>query len=165
MIATYRERYPELVVGLSDHQDGIAMAPVAYMLGARVIEKHFTASHTAKGTDHAFSLMPEGMRKLVRDLRRVPAAIGDGVKRPLPSEEAPLREDGKAARRGAAAPGRARARRGRPRREVARGGGPRRRTASTTCSAARSARALAVDEAILEADVTDAVPAGSVAAR
>ncbi len=49
----------------------------------------------AKGTDHAFSLMPEGMRKLVRDLHRVPAAIGDGVKRPLPSEEAPLRKMGK----------------------------------------------------------------------
>ena len=71
------------------------MAPVAYMLGARVIEKHFTSSHTAKGTDHAFSLMPEGMRKLVRDLHRVPAAIGDGVKRPLPSEEAPLAKMGK----------------------------------------------------------------------
>ena len=77
MITTLRERYPELVVGLSDHQDGIAMAPVAFMLGARIVEKHFTLSHTAKGTDHAFSLMPEGMRKLVRDLRRVPIAIGD----------------------------------------------------------------------------------------
>jgi sialic acid synthase len=65
------------------------------MLGARVIEKHFTASHTAKGTDHAFSLMPEGMRKLVRDLRRVPVAIGDGVKRPLPSEAGPLQKMGK----------------------------------------------------------------------
>jgi N-acetylneuraminate synthase/sialic acid synthase len=95
VITTFRERYPEVVVGLSDHQDGIAMALVAYMLGARVIEKHFTLSHTAKGTDHAFSLLPEGMRKLVRDLRRVPAAIGDGVKRPLPSEEAPLRKMGK----------------------------------------------------------------------
>ena len=95
VITTLRERYPELVIGLSDHQDGIAMAPVAYMLGARVIEKHFTSSHTAKGTDHAFSLMPEGMRKLVRDLRRVPIAIGDGVKRPLPSEDAPLRKMGK----------------------------------------------------------------------
>jgi sialic acid synthase len=94
-ITTLRERYPELVVGLSDHQDGIAMAPVAYMLGARVVEKHFTLSHTAKGTDHAFSLMPEGMRKLVRDLRRVPIAIGDGVKRPLPSEEKPLQKMGK----------------------------------------------------------------------
>ncbi len=95
VITTLRERYPELVIGLSDHQDGIAMAPVAYMLGARVIEKHFTSSHAAKGTDHAFSLMPEGMRKLVRDLRRVPIAIGDGVKRRLPSEEKPLEKMGK----------------------------------------------------------------------
>ena len=95
VITTLRDRYPELVIGLSDHQDGIAMAPVAYMLGARVIEKHFTSSHAAKGTDHAFSLMPEGMRKLVRDLRRVPIAVGDGVKRPLPSEAAPLRKMGK----------------------------------------------------------------------
>ena len=68
-----RERYPDVVVGLSDHQDGIAMATVAYMLGARVIEKHFTLSHASKGTDHAFSLMPEGMRKLVRDLRASPS--------------------------------------------------------------------------------------------
>jgi sialic acid synthase len=95
VIATLRERYPELVVGLSDHQDGIAMSLVAYMLGARVLEKHFTLSHTLKGTDHAFSLMPEGMRKLVRDLGRVPAALGDGVKRPLPTEEKPLQKMGK----------------------------------------------------------------------
>ncbi len=39
--------------------------------------------------------MPEGMRKLVRDLRRVPLAVGDGAKRPLPSEETPLRKMGK----------------------------------------------------------------------
>ena len=71
------------------------MSLVAYMLGARVVEKHFTLSHTAKGTDHAFSLMPEGMRKLVRDLERVPAAIGDGVKRPLPTEAKPLEKMGK----------------------------------------------------------------------
>jgi N-acetylneuraminate synthase/sialic acid synthase len=95
VITTLRDRYPDLVIGLSDHQDGIAMSLVAYMLGARVMEKHFTLSHTLKGTDHAFSLMPEGMRKLVRDLRRVPTALGDGVKRPLPSEEPALRKMGK----------------------------------------------------------------------
>jgi N-acetylneuraminate synthase/sialic acid synthase len=95
VITTLRERYPELVVGLSDHQDGIAMSLVAFMLGARVLEKHFTLSHTLKGTDHAFSLMPEGMRKLVRDLERVPTALGDGVKRPLPTEEKPLQKMGK----------------------------------------------------------------------
>ena len=124
MIETFRERYPEVVVGLSDHQDGIAMSLVAYMLGARVVEKHFTLSHAAKGTDHAFSLMPEGMRKLVRDLKRVPAAIGDGVKRPLPSEAKPLEKMGKklVAARDLPA-GHVLARR-RPRREVAGGRGP-----------------------------------------
>jgi sialic acid synthase len=95
VIEVLRDRYPDLVVGLSDHHNGIAMSLVAYMLGARVIEKHFTLNHAWKGTDHAFSLMPEGMRKLVRDLQRVPTAMGDGVKRPLPSEEKPLQKMGK----------------------------------------------------------------------
>src|SRR2546425_48002 len=95
VITTLRERYPDFVIGLSDHQNGISMALVAYMLGARVIEKHFTLNHAWKGTDHAFSLMPEGLRKLVRDLRRVPVALGDGVKRPLPVEEKPLAKMGK----------------------------------------------------------------------
>jgi N-acetylneuraminate synthase/sialic acid synthase len=95
VIETYRERFPELVIGLSDHQSGIAMALVAYMLGARVLEKHFTLDHAWKGSDHAFSLMPEGMRRLVRDLHRVPVALGDPVKRPLASEERPLEKMGK----------------------------------------------------------------------
>jgi N-acetylneuraminate synthase/sialic acid synthase len=95
VIETYRERFPEVVVGLSDHQSGIAMALVGFMLGARVIEKHFTLDHAWRGSDHAFSLMPEGMRRLVRDLHRVPLALGDGVKRPLPSEERPLEKMGK----------------------------------------------------------------------
>jgi N-acetylneuraminate synthase/sialic acid synthase len=95
VIETFRERFPELVVGLSDHQSGIAMSVVAYMLGARVLEKHFTLNHAWKGSDHAFSLMPEGLRRLVRDLRRVPDAVGDGVKRPLASEERPLEKMGK----------------------------------------------------------------------
>src|SRR5919109_570833 len=95
VITTMRQRFPDLVIGLSDHQNGIAMAVVAYMLGARVIEKHFTLDHALKGRDHAFSLMPEGMRRLVRDLHRVPAALGDGRKRPLPVEADPLEKMGK----------------------------------------------------------------------
>ena len=95
VITTLRERYPEFVIGLSDHHNGIAMAPVAYMLGARVFEKHFTLNHAWKGTDHAYSLMPDGMRRFVRDLHRIPAALGDGVKRRLPSEERPLQKMGK----------------------------------------------------------------------
>ncbi len=95
VITTYRENFPEVAVGLSDHENGIAMAVAAYVLGARVIEKHFTLNHTWKGTDHAFSLEPIGMRKLVRDLRRVRAALGDGIKHPYPSEVGPLAKMGK----------------------------------------------------------------------
>jgi sialic acid synthase len=60
------------------------------VLGARIIEKHFTLNRAWKGTDHAFSLEPVGMRKLVRDLRRTRAALGDGLKRALPEESKPL---------------------------------------------------------------------------
>jgi sialic acid synthase len=95
VITSLRERYPDLVIGLSDHHNGIAMAPVAFLLGARVFEKHFTLNHAWKGTDHAYSLMPDGMRRFVRDLHRVPVALGDGVKRKLPSEERPLEKMGK----------------------------------------------------------------------
>jgi N-acetylneuraminate synthase/sialic acid synthase len=90
VIGALRERFPDVVVGLSDHFNGIAMSVAAYVLGARVIEKHFTLNHTWKGTDHAFSLEPLGMRKMVRDLRRVRVALGDGVKRIYPNEAAPL---------------------------------------------------------------------------
>jgi sialic acid synthase len=95
VIAVLKERYPDFVIGLSDHHNGIAMAPVAFMLGARAFEKHFTLNHAWKGTDHAYSLMPDGMRRFVRDLHRVPAALGDGEKRRLPSEERPLEKMGK----------------------------------------------------------------------
>jgi sialic acid synthase len=55
-----------------------------------MIEKHFTLNRAFKGTDHSFSLEPVGMRKLVRDLTRAGAAMGDGIKRRLPGEEKPL---------------------------------------------------------------------------
>jgi sialic acid synthase len=90
VIGTYRERFPDTVIGLSGHDNGIAMAPVAYVLGARVVEKHFTFNRAAKGTDHSFSLEPVGLRKLVRDLQRVRVALGDGVKKVYPSEEGPI---------------------------------------------------------------------------
>ena len=95
VIETYRERFPDLVIGLSDHQNGIAMAPVAYVLGARIFEKHFTMNRAMRGTDHAFSLEPGGLRKLVRDLGRTRLAIGDGVKQVIECENAPLFKMGK----------------------------------------------------------------------
>ncbi len=95
VIQSYRQRFPRVTVGLSSHDNGIAMAVAAFMLGARVIEKHFTLNHTWKGTDHAFSLEPGGFRKMVRDLSRLEVAIGDGVKRVYPSEQTPITKMGK----------------------------------------------------------------------
>ena len=95
VITTFRERFPSATIGLSSHDNGIAMAVAAFMLGARVIEKHFTLNHTWKGTDHAFSLEPIGFRKLVRDLKRTKVAIGDGIKRVYESEVKPITKMGK----------------------------------------------------------------------
>lgn len=89
-IPTMRDRYPEVVIGWSGHDTGIALALMAYTLGARIIEKHFTLHRTWKGTDHAFSLEPGGMRRMVRDLARAREAWGDGEKRRYPSEDKPL---------------------------------------------------------------------------
>ena len=90
VIAEMRARYPGIVIGWSGHDVGIAMALVAYSLGARIIEKHFTLNRASKGTDHAFSLEPVGMRKMVRDLERAYRAMGDGVKRWYDSERKPI---------------------------------------------------------------------------
>lgn len=95
VISSMRDQFGDVVIGLSDHQNGIAMAVVAYTLGARVIEKHFTLNRAMRGTDHAFSLEPVGLRKLVRDLRRAHVALGEGLKRVLPCEGKPLFKMGK----------------------------------------------------------------------
>jgi sialic acid synthase len=89
VIETYREIFPGTVVGLSSHDNGIAMAVAAYVLGARIIEKHFTLNRTMKGSDHAFSLEPQGLHKMVRDLRRLHVALGDGTKSMYQSEATP----------------------------------------------------------------------------
>ena len=67
-ISHLKNAFPDVVIGVSDHFSGISSGPVSYMLGARVFEKHVTFNRTAKGTDHAFSLLPEGFRKFVRDI-------------------------------------------------------------------------------------------------
>jgi sialic acid synthase len=89
VIETYRERFPEAVVGLSGHDNGISMPVVAYVLGARIVEKHFTLNRAMKGTDHRFSLEPQGFRKMVRDLRRTRRGLGSSEKRMFPSEAEP----------------------------------------------------------------------------
>ena len=92
VIETYRERFPDIVIGFSSHDNGISMALVAYMLGSRMVEKHFTINRAWKGSDQAFSLERDGMRRMVRDLHRARISIGDGVKRVYPSEAKPLQK-------------------------------------------------------------------------
>lgn len=84
------ERYPDYIIGLSDHENGIDAASVGYMLGARVFEKHFTVNRAWKGTDQSFSLEPEGLRKLVRNLKRIPVLLGSDKKELRESEKKPL---------------------------------------------------------------------------
>jgi len=95
VISTYREKFPEVVIGYSGHDNGIAMPLAAYMLGARIIEKHFTLNRAMKGTDHRFSLEPVGMKKMIRDLQRVRIALGDGRKKVYASEANPVLKMGK----------------------------------------------------------------------
>jgi sialic acid synthase len=90
VIETYRELFPKTVIGLSSHDNGIAMPVVSYMLGGRIVEKHFTLNRALKGTDHRFSLEPQGLRKMVRDLTRTKKALGDGTKAMHPSEIEPV---------------------------------------------------------------------------
>jgi len=75
-----------VLVGLSDHTLGIEIPIAAVALGARVIEKHFTLDRSLPGPDHQTSLDPSELKALVRGIRNVEAALGDGIKRPAASE-------------------------------------------------------------------------------
>jgi sialic acid synthase len=66
-------KYPNIIIGLSDHYNGILSGPLGFVKGARVFEKHVTLNRALKGTDHNFALETEGFRKFVRDIRRTPA--------------------------------------------------------------------------------------------
>ena len=68
-------------IGFSGHHLGLAIDNAAYALGARWFERHFTLDRTWKGTDHAASLEPDGMRRLCRDLRATAEAM-----RPKPAD-------------------------------------------------------------------------------
>jgi N,N'-diacetyllegionaminate synthase len=75
-----------VAVGYSDHTMGIEVSIAAVALGATVIEKHITLDRSAIGPDHAASLEPDELRIMVRAIRSIERALGDGHKRPTPSE-------------------------------------------------------------------------------
>jgi len=75
-----------LPVGYSDHTEGNAMSIAAVARGAVMIEKHFTLDRTMAGPDHAASVEPDGLTRLVRDIRAVETGLGTGIKQPGPAE-------------------------------------------------------------------------------
>jgi N-acetylneuraminate synthase/sialic acid synthase len=82
---TFRKRYGVLV-GFSGHERGIAVSEAAATLGACVVERHFTKDRTLPGPDHAASLEPIGLEKLVRDIRHIETALGSPDKFVAPAE-------------------------------------------------------------------------------
>jgi sialic acid synthase SpsE len=80
VLRTFREMYPPLVLGLSDHTPGHATVLGAVALGARIIEKHFTDDTKRGGPDHAFSMDPVTWRDMVDRTRELESALGSGVK-------------------------------------------------------------------------------------
>lgn len=81
VLRTYREMYPDLVLGLSDHTPGHATVLGAVTLGARVVEKHFTDDVTRVGPDHAFSMDFLTWREMIDRTHELENALGAGVKR------------------------------------------------------------------------------------
>lgn len=101
-----KKEFPKLVIGYSDHTEGINIPVAAVALGAKVIEKHFTLDRNMEGPDHKASLEPRELSEMIKRIRaaekalssgkkpdeilkKIPGiekALGDGVKKPYPSE-------------------------------------------------------------------------------
>jgi len=86
VIHTLRDRY-QVPVGYSGHETGIPSSVAAAVLGACMIERHITLDRAMWGSDHAASLEPNGIRRLVRDVRLIEEAMGDGIKRVYEREQ------------------------------------------------------------------------------
>jgi N-acetylneuraminate synthase len=87
-IETLKKQYPHKRIGFSNHSPGIIFCLAAAALGAEMIEFHLTLDRAMYGSDQAASIEPTGARRLVRDVRAIEAAMGDGACRVWPSEEA-----------------------------------------------------------------------------
>lgn len=86
-MATMRHAFA-VPTGLSDHSLGIHVAAAAVALGAKVVEKHFTLDRSLPGPDHPFAVEPGELKEMVRHIREVEAALGDGLKLgPAPEEQ------------------------------------------------------------------------------
>jgi len=86
MILELQKLFPQVPIGYSGHETGLATTVAAVALGATFVERHFTIDRAMWGSDQAASVEPMGMTKLVRDIRDVEVGLGDGVKKVYDSE-------------------------------------------------------------------------------
>ncbi len=80
VLKTYRQMWPNAVLGISDHTRGLAVILGAVALGARVVERHFTDDNDREGPDHKFATNPEEWAQMVEETRRLERALGSGDK-------------------------------------------------------------------------------------
>jgi sialic acid synthase SpsE len=81
VLKSFANRYPDIVLGLSDHTKGVTSILGAIALGASVIERHFTDDSTRTGPDHSFATEPDDWRQMISSARELEEMLGDGVKR------------------------------------------------------------------------------------
>lgn len=81
VLKTYKKKFPNILLGLSDHTPGHETVLGAIALGAKVVEKHFTDDTKRQGPDHPFSMDPQTWRSMVDSSRNLENSLGDGIKR------------------------------------------------------------------------------------
>ncbi|MFK0296843.1 N-acetylneuraminate synthase family protein [Streptomyces sp. NPDC090442] len=92
MIHTLQAEYPNVPIGYSGHETGLQTTLAAVALGAAFVERHITLDRAMWGSDQAASVEPQGLTRLVRDIRTIEESLGDGVKKVYESELGPMRK-------------------------------------------------------------------------
>ena len=86
MIETLKQKYPDIPIGYSGHEVGLAPTWAAVALGACFVERHITLDRAMWGTDQAASVEVGGMERLVANIRDIEKSLGDGIKKVYDSE-------------------------------------------------------------------------------
>jgi N-acetylneuraminate synthase len=92
VINTLQGQYPNVPIGYSGHETGLQTTLAAVALGATFVERHITLDRAMWGSDQAASVEPGGLQRLVRDIRTIETALGDGVKQVYESELGPMKK-------------------------------------------------------------------------
>jgi N-acetylneuraminate synthase len=91
LIRFLKLEFPSNVIGYSGHEVGLATTVAAVAMGAEMVERHLTLDRASWGTDQAASVEPNGFARMVKDIRLIEKALGDGIKR-ITAGEIPIRE-------------------------------------------------------------------------